>query len=583
MSKLAPTQQKLRGGYYTPQPIANFLVRWAIQSPNDRVLEPSCGDGVLVEAAIQALLECGADRQTAIHLVQGIELEQTERRKTLERIQALGGHPKEMNIHQGDFFAYCKENLADSDLLAICDQRAKISFDAIIGNPPFIRYQNFQEEHRKPAFEIMQRAGLSPNRLTNSWVPFVVAASLLLSEKGRLALVIPAELLQVNYAAELRRFLSDYFRQITLITFQKLVFEGIQQEVVLLLAERHGNGISGIRTIELSGIDDLADYKHTDFVHRELKPMDHSTEKWTQYFLNKKEIGLLRELKMHPQLTESGKIIDVDVGIVTGQNEFFVLNGARAKELLLKKFTRRLVSRSGHLKGAVFSETDWQSNAKQELPAYLLQLPDKELGELTKAAQNYVEFGQNSDFDKGFKCRIRNRWYVVPSVWVPDAFMLRQIHSYPKLILNQADATCTDTIHRVRFRNGANRGLVVAAFLNSLTFAFSEVTGRSYGGGVLELEPNEAEKLPLPLDNAATLDIAKLHELLLADRIADVLEVTDRTLLVDGLGLSVKDSKSVREIWQKLRDRRINRKRSAKKPQKTLEEKAPIARRVAIG
>lgn len=563
MSKLAPTHQKLRGGYYTPQLVADFLAWWAIRSPRDRVLEPSCGDGILVESAIKVLIERGADRRKAANLVQGVEIEQAERLKALERIQALGCRPEAVNIHLGDFFTYCKENLADDGLLALCEQRETASFDAIIGNPPFIRYQNFQEEHRKPAFEIMQRAGLAPNRLTNSWVPFVVAASFLLSEQGRLALVIPAELLQVNYAAELRRFLSDYFRQITLITFQKLVFDGIQQEVVLVLAERSGNGVSGIRTVELSGVDDLADYEHTDFIRPELKPMDHSAEKWTQYFLSKKEIGLLRELRIHPQLTESGRVIDVDVGIVTGQNDFFVLSGARAKELSLKKFTRRLVSRSGHLKGTIFSETDWQANAEQELPAYLLDLPDRELNELTEAAQKYVVSGQDADFDKGFKCRIRKRWYVVPSVWTPDAFMLRQVHGYPKLILNDAKATCTDTIHRVRFRNGANGGLIVAAFLNSLTFAFSEVTGRSYGGGVLELEPNEAEKLPLPLKNANGLDIFDLHEMLLADRIDDVLEITDKALLIDGLGLSRREAKALREIWQRLRDRRINRKHSA--------------------
>lgn len=407
MSKLAPTNQKLRGGYYTPKPIADFLAWWAIKSPRDSILEPSCGDGVLVESAIKVLINRGASRQEAVNLVRGIEIEQAERLKALARIQAMGCRPKSANIHLGDFFTYCKENIAESDLLALCDPRPKASFDVIIGNPPFIRYQHFQEEHRQPAFEIMQCAGLSPNRLTNSWVPFVVAASSLLSEQGRLALVIPAELLQVNYAAELRRFLSDYFRQITLITFQKLVFDGIQQEIVLVLAERSGNGVSGIRTVELGGVDDLADYEHTDFIHRELKPMNHSTEKWTQYFLSKKEIGFLRELRTHSNLTESGKVIDVDVGIVTGQNDFFVLRDARAKELSLKKFTRRLVSRSGHLKGAVFSNADWQTNAEQDLPALLLDLPDKELSELPEAVQQYVAFGQSAGFNDSFKCRIR--------------------------------------------------------------------------------------------------------------------------------------------------------------------------------
>jgi adenine-specific DNA-methyltransferase len=142
--------------------------------------------------------------------------------------------------------------------------------------------------------------------------------------------------------------------------------------------------------------------------------------------------------------------------------------------------------------------------------------------------------------------------------------MLRQVHGYPKLIVNKAEATCTDTIHRVRLLNGTSAEVIAAAFLNSLTFAFSEVMGRSYGGGVLELEPNEAEKLPIPLIGADKLDLKELHNLMLEGNIDSVLDITDKVLLIDGLGLSEKEVKSIRGIWAKLRDRRINRKHSSK-------------------
>src|SRR5713226_7157870 len=84
---------------------------------------------------------------------------------------------------------------------------------------------------------------------------------------------------------------------ITLITFKKLVFDGIQQEIVLLLGERNGNGHTGIRTIELNGIDDLASYEYATFLGEKLKEMDHSSEKWTMYFLGEQELQLLRALK----------------------------------------------------------------------------------------------------------------------------------------------------------------------------------------------------------------------------------------------------------------------------------------------
>lgn len=554
MSKAAPSYQKLRGGYYTPKPMADFLSKWAIQSPVSEVLEPSCGDGVLLQSAFEALVQKGAKPGQAAEFMHGVELDEHESRKALRRIEALGARPSMFMIHTGDFFAYCQAHLNDKRL-----------FDAVIGNPPFVRYQNFSEEQRAPAFDLMQRAGMNPSRLTNAWVPFVVASAFLLNEGGRMAMVIPAELLQVNYSAELRRFLSDYFNKLTIITFRKLVFEGIQQEVVLLLAERHGGGRTGIRTVELESLDDLVSYEHTDFSDRELKPLNHPTEKWTQYFLSRGEIELLRALRENAGLTEAGKVIDVDVGIVTGQNQFFVLNREQIGNSHLKEHTRRIVSRSGHLKGVVFSEVDWRKNVESGLTAFLLDFPNVPLEELPEAARKYVEAGEEAELNTGYKCRIRNRWYVVPSVWTPDAFMLRQVHAYPKIILNRAGATCTDTIHRVRVRAGVSGEAVAAAFLNSLTFAFSEVMGRSYGGGVLELEPNEAEKLPIPLGGSEGLDLRRLHELLQENDISSVLEQNDKALLSDGLGLNRREVRTIRGIWQKLRDRRINRKHAGKK------------------
>jgi adenine-specific DNA-methyltransferase len=201
---------------------------------------------------------------------------------------------------------------------------------------------------------------------------------------------------------------------------------------------------------------------------------------------------------------------------------------------------------------------------QEQLKAFLFMPPDDPLEQLPQPARNYILAGEVKGVHKGYKCRIREKWYIAPSVWIPDAFLLRQVHAYPKLILNDAQATCTDTIHRVRFKNGVGGKLVTAAFLNSLTFAFAEVTGRSYGGGVLTFEPSEAESLPLPLIGAEQLDLNHLCALLRDDDIDGVLDITDRTLLIEGLGLGAEQVRRLRGIWGKLRDRRINRKHNRK-------------------
>jgi len=557
--KPEPSAQKLRGGYYTPKPIADFLAEWAIRSPTTEVLDPSCGDGALLESAAEVLIRRGADKSSVGKLVCGAEIDPQEASKAADRLRRLGVPGTSAQLHTGDFFAFCKEQLLEYELFDVVVSEGRL-FDAIIGNPPFIRYQSFPEEYRVPAFEVMRRAGLNPNRMTNSWVPFLAASTLLLNENGRIAMVIPAELFQVNYAAELRLFLSEHYSRITLVTFKRLVFDGVQQEIVLLLGERNGAERTGIRTVELEDADDLASYQHTQFSISELKPMDHSTEKWTQYFLDTAEIELLRALRPHPELTVAGEVIDVDVGVVTGLNKFFVLTKQQTRDHSLESYTGRLVGRSGSLRGIVFTEDDWSMIVERNEPAFLLDAPSVGRDELPDALKKYVSSGEAQDFHTGYKCRIRKLWYRVPSVSVPDAFMLRQIHGYPKLVLNHADATCTDTIHRVRIRNGADGENVVAGFLNSLTFAFSEVFGRSYGGGVLELEPNEAERIPLPLAGAEQLDLVHLNQVLLVEGIDAVLDITDQVLLKDGLGLNNAETVGLRTIWQKLRDRRINRK-----------------------
>lgn len=561
MAKLVASERKLRGGYYTPRAIGEFITEWAIRNPTDRVLEPSCGDGELLRAAARLLIGRGGSPENVARQLFGIEIDPGEAGKARRSLAVLGLPRASIQVDCGDFFAFANEQLPERDLFT--ESFASISperFDAVVGNPPFVRYQHFPEAQRGVAFKLMNQAGLHPTRLTNAWVPFVCLASMLLSPKGRLAMVVPAELLQVGYTADLRKFLSREFSRIRLITFRELVFPGIQQEVVLLCAEKGGEENGGITVLELDGVADLPRHRDEVVASSALKPMDHSTEKWTQYYLSMEEIGLVRRIREELKLPRLGELASVDVGVVTGLNEFFVLSESDRMRARLDGLTCPIVTRSGHLRGATFGKDDWDALKRANYPAHLLQIPAASAEALSAEVRAYIETGESQNYHAGYKCRIRKHWYSVPSAWIPDAFMLRQIHRHPKLTLNESGATCTDTIHRVRFFKKLDGRRVVAAALNSLTFAFSEILGRSYGGGVLELEPREAEQLPIPLACADRLDLAQLHELLRSDAVESLLDVTDPVLLKEGLSLSDNEVAILRGIWMKLRDRRLNRK-----------------------
>src|SRR5690606_3069622 len=137
-----------------------------------------------------------------------------------------------------------------SDFHDFC-MNTKKRFDLIVGNPPYIRYQYFDKQQQKYASEIFGKASLKYSKLTNAWVSFVVGSSLLLKEQGKIGFVLPAEILQVSYAQTLREFLAHFYNKINIVSFEKLVFPDIQQEVVLLLCEKNNSDDHRIEHIEL--------------------------------------------------------------------------------------------------------------------------------------------------------------------------------------------------------------------------------------------------------------------------------------------------------------------------------------------
>lgn len=523
---------KLRGGYYTPEPIARFIVQWAIRCADDHVLEPSCGDGSFIQSVVPKV----RNPQNII----GVELDSAE----AEKAKKYGA-----TIVNEDFFTFYSNEIQN-----------KKSFDAVVGNPPFIRSQNFDEAYRKIAFSLMESAGLHPNRLTNIWIPFLVLSTCALNDHGRLGMVIPAEVMQVDYAAEVRQYLSDEYDSLTIITFKKLLFSKAQQEVVLLLGEKTSER-KGIRTIEVDDADALStlDVSNENY---EVKQLDHSTEKWTQYFLTNSEISLIRAMCANTRISSATDLLDVNVGIVSGENDFFLLNEETRKSFNLdNSHATPIVGRADQLQGINFSDKDLQKLIECGRKMYLFSPQDAEYGELSQSEKNYIDFGIKHKYNAGYKCRIRKKWYIVPRTWKADAFMLRQVNRYPRIVFNNTAAQNTDTLHKIRFKVGIDGHCVASAFLNSFTLAMCEIIGRSYGGGVLTFEPGEVRKLMIPMAGASELNFELIDSYARKNQIDKILDYTDKILLEDHLGISHEDVLQLRGIWNRLSNRRIGRKK----------------------
>lgn len=543
---------KLRGGYYTSSELASWLCSWAIRSTADRILEPSCGDGVFLEAAAGRLHVLDPSNPPSNHRLFGIEILNLEADKARHRLARCYGKLAPEMVQTSDFFSWWETT-------------RQPSVDVVIGNPPFIRYQTFPEPHRTRAMRIMQRLTLAPNRLTNIWVPFVAALTRSLHPGGRMALVLPAELLQVSYAAQLRSFLTDYFRRIHLISCNELFFPKAEQEVVLFLGddvrpEPSPNCSCAVTLTQASTVTHILRRPVAEVLRRSSpKSINQDSEKWLKYFLSNSEIHLMRELRKSRAIATLRTFSAVNVGVVTGNNQFFVLRQSEVDRHQLGDYTVPLISRSMHLKGAKVDIDDWTGLSRLDARVHLLDLGPLNGAKLTPELELYIRSGERTMVHRGYKCSIRTPWYAVPAVWAPDAFMFRQIYDFPRIVLNHAAATATDTIHRMKCH--ASPEVLVANTYTYLTAASAEIGGRSYGGGVLELEPTEATNLLAPAKLAHALPIAECDRLIRQNRLIDVLSENERLVLRDSIGLSARECNQLKTIWQKMRNRRLSRRR----------------------
>jgi len=280
--------------------------------------------------------------------------------------------------------------------------------------------------------------------------------------------------------------------------------------------------------------------------------------KWTSLYLSETAFGAIDRAQVHAGMKQFGSLASVDVGVVTGLNKFFVIDDATASALGATELTVPVVGRTGALKGIRFCAADFREYRKVG-KSRLLDLNGVPTDQIPERLCLYIADGESNGANRGYKCRIRKRWFDVPSIYAPDAFLYRQIHGYPLLVTNEVQATATDTIHRVRIARGVAKQLLAATFVNSLTFAWAEVAGRSYGGGVLELEPREAEQLPVPYASELKLDVAKVDVLIRRGNVDAALDYVDETVLVKRLGFTFEDTRAMRAAWRELSERRINR------------------------
>ena len=529
------TEQKLRGGYYTPPDLATFLVRWIAAISPKKVLEPSCGDGIFFGTLAQHLND---------PIVTGFEINKEEAAKASTRATESGLN--HVNVSNTDFLGWAIDAL----------QGKQERFDAVLGNPPFIRYQYLPRLFQRRSGEIFSKLNCKFTKHTNAWVPFILASFALLRPGGRLAMVVPAEIIHVMHADSLRAYLGKNAKRLIVIDPEELWFPGTLQGAVLLLAQKRDglrDDAEGLGIFPVRGRDFIA--RNPETIFNTPHPINGKTVegKWTRALLGPKTRELLDGLIDDEAVRRFSDVASVDVGIVTGANKFFLVEDHTVKKFALDAWAHPMFGRSAHCPGIIYDHAQHQSNAINGNPTNFVWFRDRSV-EQSPRGKAYIKYGERQMLHTRYKCRIRDPWYSVPSVYATEIGMLKRSHSAPRLVLNKLRAFTTDTAYRIKVKAGTANQLVFI-FVNPLTALSAELEGRHYGGGVLELVPSEIERLLIPRPKKLRANVGGLDKAVRRLSMELVLERQGEVVL-GASGLNPSEQAQVIDGWRKLRDRR---------------------------
>lgn len=534
--KVNESAQKLRGGYYTPFDLAYYLSKWVAESSPQNILEPSCGDGVFIDALSRAITNNAA--------ITAVELESKEAKKASEKAKSFKNLA--VNVKCTDFLEWYLEGEKNNN-----------SFDAVVGNPPFIRYQYLDKKDQGFSENIFKKHNLPFTKHTNAWVPFVIASLDLLKPGGRIAMVLPAEILHVLHAQSLRFYLGQHCKRIIIIDPEEIWFDGTLQGAVLFLAEKkhdvseYTTGLGIIPTFGKTFLNsNPSDYfDKTNFING--KTVE---GKWTRALLTKQELSVFDAITSATSVHLFSDVAQVDVGLVTGANKFFLVNDEIIKKHNLAEWAHPMFGRSQHCPGILYDKRQHQKNSENGLPSNFLWFDVEDASELPAHALEYISLGEEEYLHTRYKCRIRKPWYKVPSVYSTSIGLLKRAHDMPRLIYNEIQAYTTDTAYRIKTKS-IDAKKFVYCFINSFTALCSELEGRHYGGGVLELVPSEIERLYIPIPRKTRVAMKSLDEMIRNNPADEVLAHQDGKVL-SNLGLSKNEITCMQNAWNRLRKRR---------------------------
>ena len=250
------------GQFYTPEDVVDLLTAFAIRKPGDLVLDPAAGGGSFLRAAYHRKRHLGETHASTLATIWGCEITAFAAELSTVTLATSDTHEPAAypRVILRDFFDLKPNWETDLEIPGELG-RLKLppTFDAIIGNPPYISYRRLTNQSKivnalataLPAIEMPKFTGKS-----DAYLWFIVHATQFLTDGGRLSFVVSSAILFSDYGIPLIRFIGHHYRIRAVVdSMVERWFPDADTNTILLMIEREEDatkrGMSMIRFVRL--------------------------------------------------------------------------------------------------------------------------------------------------------------------------------------------------------------------------------------------------------------------------------------------------------------------------------------------
>ena len=516
LKSTSAAHRKDYGQFFTPLPVARLMTRWVLEDGPASVLDPAFGLGVFYDAAAQS----GNFRDGQRFV--GYEIDD----RILSHFAKRGSRGN-LEVRHQDYLG----NEAGT-------------FDGIVCNPPYMRFQKFLNRYDVLP-KIEQQIGEKLLGYANIASVFLVKSLHELSERGRLAFIMPFEFFNTGYGREIKRQLMQghLLKQIVVFSNEKEIFPDATTTVCVLLCRKNRQAepvkVTQIGSLaELDQIGDIGEYYQRRIAAEEL-PCD---RKWTPILR-----ALFAERERPDEFVKLSCYGAFKRGLATGANAFFGLEKTTAERWQLgPRDMRKCITRSPQIRKPVFTEDDFRLLYEADHPVHCLAVTRHD----DRHVRAYIADGERQGYHRRYLTSARQIWYQLehrtPAPILFGVFSRGRL----KVVRNLTDAINFACFHSF-YPNVFGEPLVDKLFVYLLSDRGQEVlktNKRSYGDALDKFEPGDLNDCLCP--SQAQLDLLDGGE---AEKIVEVAKTDEQTAIRMSNGL-IESVFTARRSLRELRD-----------------------------